>query len=337
MKPAARKWIENSSGSTPVTSNAKTDKTVAYRTRAPVQTAGGDRNIMDKIMASEVTVTTRDLLNVAPGVREQIKKDVTKRRMKEAEEEVARSFAGLEDKTLALEQEEFDGYADLYDDEDDSEEEMLVLSVNAVNIDSLPEAGHYVNEKEEGSVPVGAIVGDDVVLQYLEEHQGDDPPPQLFVARESDSLRTVYPDINGYGTRESVLDGGSQIVSMDRDVAVSLGISWDPDVKIMMQSANKSLAKTEGLARNVPFLFGETLTVYLQVHIIKNPAYDVLLGRPFDTLTKSVIKNAHDGNQTIVVTDPNSTRRVEIPTFAKGQRKIKEKMERRNFRDSMNC
>jgi hypothetical protein len=27
----------------------------------------------------------------------------------------------------------------------------------------------------------------------------------------------------------------------------------------------------------------------MQVHIIRDPAYDILLGRPFDVLTKSVI------------------------------------------------
>lgn len=129
---------------------------------------------------------------------------------------------------------------------------------------------------------------------------------------------------------------------MDRDVALALNIAWDPDVRIMMQSANKTLAKTEGLARNVPFLLGDMLTVYLQVHIIKNPAYDVLLGRPFDTLTKSIVKNSPDGGQTIVVTDPNSLKRVEIPTFEKGTRRLatkasKPREEKSSFRQSMNC
>ena len=28
--------------------------------------------------------------------------------------------------------------------------------------------------------------------------------------------------------------------------------------------------------------------MYLQVHVINNPAYEVLLGRPFDVLTKTI-------------------------------------------------
>ena len=63
-----------------------------------------------------------------------------------------------------------------------------------------------------------------------------------------------------------------------------LAVSWDPDIKIQVQSANKTVEETLGLAKNVPFIFGD-ITVYLQVHIFTDPAYKVLLGRPFNVLT----------------------------------------------------
>jgi hypothetical protein len=113
--------------------------------------------------------------------------------------------------------------------------------------------------------------------------------PDIFVAKESDSLRTIHPTINGTGSKECLLDGGSQIVSMDKEVAMSLRITWDADIHIFMQSANKTIEKTKGMSENVPFLFNH-ITLYMQFHIIKNPAYDILLGRPFDTLTKSNIQ-----------------------------------------------
>jgi len=37
-----------------------------------------------------------------------------------------------------------------------------------------------------------------------------------------------------------------------------------------MQSVNRTVERTLGLARNVPFSFGE-ITIYLQVHVIKDP------------------------------------------------------------------
>ncbi|SJL18883.1 uncharacterized protein ARMOST_22485 [Armillaria ostoyae] len=100
-------------------------------------------------------------------------------------------------------------------------------------------------------------------------------------------------------------------------IATKLGVAWDPDITIHMQSANGQLEKTLGLARNVPFLFND-ITVYLQVHIIASPAYKVLLGRPFDVLTESVIRNQADGGQIITITDLNTSRRCTIPTFLRG-------------------
>ena len=54
--------------------------------------------------------------------------------------------------------------------------------------------------------------------------------------------------------------------------------------------------------------------MYLQVHVISLPAYDVLLGRPFDVLTESVVRNFANEDQTITIQDPNTGRRVTVPT-----------------------
>ncbi|THU77712.1 hypothetical protein K435DRAFT_625554, partial [Dendrothele bispora CBS 962.96] len=113
-----------------------------------------------------------------------------------------------------------------------------------------------------------------------------------------------------------VLDSGSQIVSMDTNIAVGLDITWDPDVVIHMQSANGNLNPTRGLARNVPFRFGD-ITIYLQVHVMDNVPYEVLMGRPFDVLVESEVKNTKQGDQYITLTDPNSSRRQQIGTYSR--------------------
>ena len=92
-----------------------------------------------------------------------------------------------------------------------------------------------------------------------------------------------------------------------------LDVNWDPNITIEMESANKSVENTLSLARNVPFVFN-SITVYLQIHIMEDPAYRVLLGRPFDTLTESVVKNGRDGGQSIMLMDPNTGERCEINT-----------------------
>lgn len=156
-----------------------------------------------------------------------------------------------------------------------------------------------------------------MVLQYLETLAPNEVAKQIVVASDSQSLRSVFPLVNGRQHVECLLDSGSQIVSISQDKAEKAGLVWDPDIVIYMQSANKGLDKSLGLARNVPFLFGD-MTVILQVHVIKNPAYDVLLGRPFDTLLQTQVQNFADGRQLVTLIEPITDRRLTIPTFARG-------------------
>jgi hypothetical protein len=156
------------------------------------------------------------------------------------------------------------------------------------------------------------------VMQYLNTLGPGEKPKTVVVAAESHALRTVYPLINGVGEVESLLDPGSQIVSMSREVARMLQIPWDPDIIVHMESANKSLEKTLGLAKNVPFVFGP-ITVYLQVHVIEKVAYKVLLGRPFDTITESEVKNSKDGSQSLTLTDLNTGERCVMHTHERGK------------------
>jgi hypothetical protein len=104
---------------------------------------------------------------------------------------------------------------------------------------------------------------------------------------------------------------------MSETTCHSLALAYDPRIRLNMESANGSFDWSLGLARNIPFLVG-TITLYLQVHIIRSPSYEILLGRPFDVLTESVIRNFANEDQTITITDPNSKAQCTIPTFARG-------------------
>ena len=95
-----------------------------------------------------------------------------------------------------------------------------------------------------------------------------------------------------------------------------LGLAYDPSIYINMESANGILDRTLGLARHIVCKFDQII-LYLQIHIVRNPAYDMLLGRPFDVLTNSTIQNFTDGNQTITIRDPNSRKICTIPTFTR--------------------
>lgn len=198
-------------------------------------------------------------------------------------------------------------------------EDVLKLEYDALSMSELPPLESYlVTTNEIDGFPPGTIMISDPYMQYLETLGPNQAPRQVFVARDSASLRVVFPSVNNRGEVESVTDSGSQIVSMSFDQAKESKLSWDPDIQIYMQSANGSLEKSVGLARNVPFEFGK-LVVYLQVHIIRGPAYRILLGRPFEILTESVITNSADGSQTITLRDPNTGTRCSMPTHARGK------------------
>ncbi|SJL18605.1 uncharacterized protein ARMOST_22202 [Armillaria ostoyae] len=175
-------------------------------------------------------------------------------------------------------------------------EDVEGLPGGVIHISKLPFVGSFM----------------DLFLQYVNKaaEQGEEPKA-VYVAKDSQVLRSVFLLINGVEKLESLYDTGSQIVSMSERIADRLGLIYDPDIVINMQSTNKQVEKSLGMAKNVPFLFGD-ITVYLQVHIIRDPTYNVLLGRPFDVLMASTMFNNTEGGQVIKIKDPNSLRRFSV-------------------------
>ncbi|KXN92595.1 hypothetical protein AN958_04431 [Leucoagaricus sp. SymC.cos] len=134
----------------------------------------------------------------------------------------------------------------------------------------------------------------DAVLQYLEKLSPAECKHQVFTisleevntARDTAMLRVILALINKVHKEEALLNSGSQIISMSHEAASTCRITWDPELTINMQSANRQITKTWSLAKNVPFNFGN-VTIHLQVHVMEQAPYRVLLGRPFDVITES--------------------------------------------------
>ena len=102
---------------------------------------------------------------------------------------------------------------------------------------------------------------------------------------------------------------------MSEAVCHALALIYDPCICLHMQSANCEVDKTLGLAHNVLILVRD-ITLYVQFHIIHNPAYDILLGQPFDILVESIVQNYSNEDQMITIHDPNSRRIAMVPTFS---------------------
>jgi hypothetical protein len=165
---------------------------------------------------------------------------------------------------------------------------------------------------------------------YINTIRPGETPKPFVAAKDSHSIRSVMVNINGHNPVESIIDPGSSIIAMSEEVCLALGLIYDNSVIIPLQSANGGIDHSLGLARNVPCEIGD-ITLYMQIHIIRNPAYDILLGRPFDVVTESSVKNRIDESQSITIFDPNSTRSSVISTFPRSS--FRRKVIREDFRN----
>ncbi|KAF8221235.1 hypothetical protein L208DRAFT_1534265, partial [Tricholoma matsutake] len=157
---------------------------------------------------------------------------------------------------------------------------------------------------------------------YISSLRPGEIPEPFIPVKELHSITSVIMNVNRRNPVESVVDPGSSIIAMSEEVCHELGLTYDPSIHIPLQSANGGIDQSLGLARNVPCKVS-SITLYMQIHIIRNPAYDILLGQPFDVLIESTVKNYRNEAQTITIFDPNSTRSCTIPTIPRSNRREK--------------
>jgi len=254
----------------------------AYKSRAPVELGLDIEKLVETVLDLEINIPLRNLAGVSGAIQKEIRKQVTKTRLP------------VEPHAHVTLQEE---------------RPYIRLENVPITVETLVQ--YSTDESLDG-----CIVASDPVLQYLAEHS-DVRPSELIVASPSEPLRAIYAVLNRVGQEECLIDNGSMIVSMAKNIAIQLGLTWDPSIQINMESASNHVEKTLGLARNTSFCVGG-LTLFLQVHILEDPPYRVLLGRPFDTHANSVVQTRSDGTSELVLTDPNTKRIAIVPTYERG-------------------
>ena len=263
----------------------------AYKTLPAVHDPAIAAEVYKRSMEAPITITQRELLSLSPEVRSQVRDVTTTKR-------IPNNPPAASQNALQLEEDPLDN------DLDNSSSETLY---------SLPCTHNR-------SPPRGAIIIPDPIERYyrsLPPGQAPDPD-RLIIAKDSCAVRSIFAVIDSTKRKECILDPGCQIVAMSEDTCHDLSLVYDPMIRLNMQSANGNTDWSLGLARNVPFTIG-TITLYMQVHIIGSPAYDILLGRPFDILTESIVRNFSNEDQTVTITDPNTGQRHTIPTFPRGK------------------
>ena len=289
--------------------NDKTRKEKAkepqYRVRTELFKEGAEEEIADRIFKQRVELTPEEIATISPKVRRILMRKTQNKRV-----EPQKRLSQPVYLTTVSE-----------NGEETLEKTHQVLS-KYIRLEDVFLAKEDVFETlthDVGNLKAGSIVQRDPVEAFrMDMAENDERRNLTIVASTGNALRSVFPIINEKEDQvEGTLDSGSQIVSIDNLVCIALGVTWDPDFTIQMQDVHGGVAQTLGLARNVPFRFGD-VTVYLQCHVQKRAPYMVLLGRPFDVLTESRIQNFGNGDQEITITDPNTKRKCTIGTYERG-------------------
>jgi hypothetical protein len=80
-----------------------------------------------------------------------------------------------------------------------------------------------------------------------------------------------------------------------------------------MESINTSTDETLGVIENLPLDFGAGEMLF-QVQVVPTANFDMLLGRPFFTLTSCRMEDLPNSKQDVTLTDPNTGKVICIPT-----------------------
>jgi len=116
-------------------------------------------------------------------------------------------------------------------------------------------------------------------------------------------LRVIYPSFGDGIEPECILDGGAQVIVMRRDIWEQLHVPIVASKAMPMESANASTSMTLGLIENHPVQLGP-ITFYLQIQVVENAPFEVLLGRPFFDVANCEEISRSGGSHQIRVQDP---------------------------------
>ncbi|KAG2061170.1 hypothetical protein BDR06DRAFT_870544 [Suillus hirtellus] len=111
-----------------------------------------------------------------------------------------------------------------------------------------------------------------------------------------------------------ILDQGTEVVVMPAAIWKMLSVGLQSDHCLNMELVNTNKDVMLGVIENVPLNFRGGL-LYFQVQVIPCMSFEILLGRPFFKLTTCHTFGLPDGEQDILVTDPNMHKELHIPTL----------------------
>jgi hypothetical protein len=167
----------------------------------------------------------------------------------------------------------------------------------------------------EGTLHVNELIARPEIKDFLKKY--DDCLARAedgrIVAAHFEPLRCIKAALTNGRTITCVLDQGAECIVMPRSTWKGMGNILRPDYKMNMESVNTSTDTTLGVIENLSLDFGAG-EMWFQVQVIEAANFEILLGRPFFTLTSCRTQDLPNGDQDITLTDPNTGKEFRIPT-----------------------
>ena len=245
---------------------------IPLRTATPVYDPQVASTVYACTMDSQITITQHELLLLSPEVRNQEHEATSNRCIIRTGTPLAPVNQNLLNVFVHIK---------VTDDEDDhAQREASHLTTMPATYSTAvhsPTMKALTPTLSNAKPPPGAIIIEDPYKVYLHTTPEDHSPDCLTITKESSTLHIILPLINHNQYIKSVLDPSSQVIAMLEATCHALTLIYDPHIHLCMQSANLEEDETLGLAHNVLILVRD-ITLYVQFHIIHNPAYNILLG-----------------------------------------------------------
>ncbi|KAL5514796.1 hypothetical protein ACEPAG_2112 [Sanghuangporus baumii] len=195
----------------------------------------------------------------------------------------------------------------------DSEVTLPIRSLLAASPDIRRKCKEFVTGKRE----LIKENPDHGMAMYASNPRPTSPAPygaeDISVTPPNIPLREIEVWLDDKIEVKALLDSGSTFVAMPKDVWKDLGSPTIMSQAITVETANRQISQSAGLIPQVRLTIG-SFSIVLQVQVVEQAPFQLLLGQPFFVHTRAQVVDETDDNQTLYVTNPDTNETMSIPT-----------------------
>ena len=194
-----------------------------------------------------------------------------------------------------------------------------------------PEARKEVKDRiTSRKVPVHGVTEEaiDIFLEtFLQDHEPtvlslnlDKYDPATATAAHSLPLRSIQVVFGDSVEAECLLDGGAEVVVMDAEIWEQLQLPLSSRGSMVLESSNSTKSSSVGVVKDMKATIGD-ISFYLQVQVVENAPFEVLLGRPFFDVMNCTEVSRAGGHHHITYRRPGTTEEYVLATQPRKSRK----------------